>query len=88
MTQKRKHFLDRMIRKEYKQFETMLIGKNNSLRIISQLFNLLMFKIDYLYDANILDYEEVVFMKQCNMNYMYYYHKMVAQIYDNLYKFS
>lgn len=81
MTQKRKHFLDRLIRKEYNQFETMLIGKDNSIRIISQLFNLLWFKIEYLYLQNIIDYEEKVFMKQCNINYMYYYDKMVAHIY-------
>lgn len=81
MTQKRKHFLDRIIRKEYSQFETMLIGKDNSIRIISQLFNLLLSKIEYLYFANIIDYEEKVFMKQCNINYMYYYHKMVVHIY-------
>ena len=41
MSQKRKHFLERIIRKEYTQFETMIIGKNNSMRIITQLFNLI-----------------------------------------------
>ena len=78
---KRKHFLERLIRKEYNQFETMLIGKDNSIRIIAQLFNLLWCKIEYLYLQNIIDYEEKVFMKQCNINYMYYYDNMVAHIY-------
>lgn len=88
MSQKRKHFLERIIRKQYNHFEKMLIGKDNTIRIISQIFNLLLCKIEYLYLANIIDYEEKVFMKQCNINYMHYYHKMVAHIYDNLYKFS
>lgn len=81
MTQKRKHFLNRLIYKEYSQFENILIGKHNSIRIISQLFNLLGYKIEYLYFANRIDYEEKVFMKQCNMNYMYYYNKMMKKIY-------
>lgn len=80
MSQKRKHFLERIIRKQYNHFETMLIGKDNSNRILSQLFNLLLYKIEYLYLVNIIDYEEKVFMTQCNINYMYYYH--------DLYKFS
>lgn len=87
MSQKRKHFLERIIRKQYNHFEKMLIGKDNTIRIISQIFNLLLCKIEYLYLANIIDYEEKVFMKQCNINYMHYYHKMIAHIYDNLYKF-
>lgn len=81
MTNKRKHTLERIIRKEYSQFETMLIGKYNSIRIISQLFDLLYYKIEYLYFRNKIDLEEKVFMKRCNINYMYYYHKMVAHIY-------
>ena len=81
MTQKRKHFLERIIRKEYNQFETMLIGKNNSMRIITQLFNLIRYKIEYLYFTKRINYEEKVFMKQCNIFYMHYYHKMVQHIY-------
>lgn len=81
MTQKRKHFLNRLIYKEYSQFEIMLIGKNDSIRIISQLFSLLLYKIEYLYFADRIDYEEKMFMIQCNMNYMYYYHKMMQKIY-------
>lgn len=81
MTNKRKHTLDRIIRKEYSQFETMLIGKDNSIRIISQLFNLLYYKIEYLYFTNRIDMEEKIFMQRCRINYMYYYHKMVAHIY-------
>jgi hypothetical protein len=77
MTQKRKHFLERLIRNEYSQVETISIGKNDSIRIISHLFNLLLYKIEYLYITNRIDYEEKVFMKQCNIIYMYYYHKMV-----------
>lgn len=46
MTQKRKHYLERIIRKEYREFDTILIGKDNSIRIISQLFNLLYYKIE------------------------------------------
>nr|DAF14140.1 MAG TPA: hypothetical protein [Caudoviricetes sp.] len=30
MTNKRKHKLERIVRKEYSQFETTLIGKNNN----------------------------------------------------------
>lgn len=82
MTQKRKHFLERIIRKEYNQFERMLIGKNNSMRIITQLFNLIIYKIEYLYYIRSINYDEKVFMKQCNINYMYYYHKMVQHIYQ------
>ena len=82
MTQKRKHFLERIIRKEYNQFERMLIGKNNSMRIITQLFNLIQYKIEYLYYTRIINYDEKVFMKQCNINYMHYYHKMVQHIYQ------
>lgn len=81
MTQKRKHFLERIIRKEYSQFETMIIGKNNSKRIITQLFNLIKYKIEYLSFTKIIDCEEKEFMKQCNIFYMYYYHKMVQHIY-------
>lgn len=81
MSQKRKHFLERIIRKEYTQFETMLIGKNNSMRIITQLFNLIKYKIEYLYFTKIIDYEEKVFMKQCNIVYMHYYHKMIQHMY-------
>lgn len=81
MTNKRKHSLERIIRKEYSQFETMLIGKDNSIRIISQLFDLLYYKIEYLYFRNKIDLEEKIFMKRCSINYMYYYHKMVAHIY-------
>nr|DAM07129.1 MAG TPA: hypothetical protein [Caudoviricetes sp.] len=82
MTQKRKHFLERIIRKEYNQFERMLIGKNNSMRIITQLFNLIQYKIEYLYCIRRINYDEKVFMKQCNINYMHYYHKMVQHIYQ------
>lgn len=81
MIQKRKHFLERIIRKEYTQFETMIIGKNDSMRIILQLFDLIVYKIDYLYFTKRIDYEEKVFMKKCNINYMYYYHEMVQHTY-------
>jgi hypothetical protein len=81
MSQKRKHFLDRIIRKEYNQFETMLIGKNNSMRIITQLFNLIRYKIEYLYFTKRINYKEKVFMKKCNIVYMHYYHKMIQHKY-------
>jgi hypothetical protein len=81
MTNKRKHELERIVRKEYSHFETMLIGKNNSMRIITQLFNLIQYKIEFLYFTKRIDYEEKVFMKQCNLCHMYYYHKMVQHIY-------
>ena len=80
MTQKRKHQLERIIRKEYKQFDTILIDKDNSIRIISQLFNLLYYKIEYLYFTNRIDMEEKIFMQRCRINYMYY-REMVAHIY-------
>lgn len=82
MTQKRKHFLERIIRKEYNQFERMLIGKNNSIRIITQLFNLIWYKIEYLYFIKRINYDEKVFMKQCNIVYMHYYHTMIQHIYQ------
>lgn len=81
MSQKRKHFLERIIRKEYTQFETMIIGKNNSMRIITQLFNLIKYKIEYLYFTKRINYEEKVFMKQCNLFYMYYYHNIIQHMY-------
>lgn len=81
MTQKRKHKLERIVRKEYSQFETTSIGKNNSMRIITQLFNLIKYKIEFLYFTKRIDYEEKVFMKQCNLFYMYYYHQMLHHIY-------
>lgn len=81
MSQKRKHFLERLIRKEYTQFETMIIGKNNSMRIITQLFNLIRYKIEYLYFTKRINYEEKVFMKQCNIFHMYYYHKIIQHMY-------
>lgn len=81
MSQKRKHFLERIIRKEYTQFETMIIGKNNSMRIITQLFNLIRYKIEYLYFTKRINYKEKVFMKQCNIFYMYYYHKIIQHMY-------
>ena len=81
MTQKRKHKLERIVRKEYSQFETTSIGKYNSMRIITQLYNLIWYKIEYLYLTNRIDIEEKVFMKQCNLFYMYYYNKMVHYIY-------
>ena len=81
MSQKRKHFLERKIRKEYAQFETMIIGKNNSMRIITQLFNLIRYKIEYLYFTKRINYEEKVFMKQCNIFYMHYYHKIIQHMY-------
>lgn len=81
MSQKRKHFLERIIRKEYTQFETMIIGKNNSMRIITQLFNLIRYKIEYLYFTKRINYEEKVFMKQCNIFHMYYYHKIIQHMY-------
>ena len=81
MSQKRKHFLERIIRKEYTQFETMIIGKNNSMRIITQLFNLIRYKIEYLYFAKRIDYDEKVFMKHCNIVYMHYYHTMIQHMY-------
>lgn len=81
MSQKRKHFLERIIRKEYTQFETMIIGKNNSMRIITQLFNLIRYKIEYLYFTKRINYEEKVFMKQCNIFYMYYYRKIIQHMY-------
>ena len=81
MSQKRKHFLERKIRKEYAQFETMIIGKNNSMRIITQLFNLIRYKIEYLYFTKRINYEEKVFMKQCNIFYMHYYHKIIHHMY-------
>lgn len=56
MTNKRKHKLDRIIRQEYIQFEKMLIGKNNSMRIITQLFNLIKYKIEFLYFTKRIDY--------------------------------
>ena len=81
MSQKRKHFLERIIRKEYTQFETMIIGKNNSMRIITQLFNLIRYKIEYLYFTKRINYDEKVFMKQCNILYMHYYHKIIQHMY-------
>lgn len=81
MSQKRKHFLERIIRKEYTQFETMIIGKNNSMRIIIQLFNLIRYKIEYLYFTKRINYEEKVFMKQCNIFYMHYYHTIIQHMY-------
>lgn len=82
MTQKRKHRLNRIIRKEYQHFDTMLIGKANSDRIITQLFNLLLVKIEYLYFNSFIDDEEKIFMKTCNINYLFYYHRLIAKIYD------
>lgn len=84
MTNKRKHVLERTIRNEYKQFETMLLDRDNSDRIITQLFNLLYYKIEYLFVKGIINYEEKVFMKQCRINYTCYYHKMVAHIYKEV----
>lgn len=81
MTQKRKHKLERIVRKEYSQFETTSIGKNNSMRIITQLFNLIWYKIEYLYLTKRIDYEEKVFMKACNILYMHYCHQMLQHIY-------
>lgn len=81
MTSKRKHKLERIVRKEYSQFETTSIGKNNSMRIITQLFNLIKYKIEFLYLTKRIDYEEKVFMEKCNILYMYYYHTMVQHIY-------
>lgn len=81
MTKKRKHQLERNIRREYSQFEIMLIGRDNSNRIITQLYNLLWFKIEYKKLIGVIDYSEVVFMKQCNIKYMSYYHKMMEKIY-------
>lgn len=80
MSQKRKHFLERIIRREYTQFETMIIGKNNSMRIITQLFNLIRYKIEYLYFTKTINYAEKVFMKQCNLFYMHYYHKIIQHM--------
>lgn len=88
MTNKRKHKLERIIRREYIQFEKMLIGKNNSMRIITQLFNLIQYKIEFLSFTKRIDHEEKIFMKQCNILYMHYYHQMVKHIYNNLHKFS
>ena len=88
MTNKRKHKLERIVRKEYSQFETMLIGNNNCMRIITRLYNLIWYKIEYLYLTKRIDYEEKVFMKQCNIIYMHYYNKMVQHIINNLCKFS
>lgn len=79
MTNKRKHKLERSIRIEY---ETILISKTNSERILTQLFNLLLYKIEYMFIYDIITYEEKAFMKKCNINYLYYYHKMIANIYD------
>lgn len=79
MTNKRKHKLERSIRIEY---ETILIGKTNSERILTQLFNLLLYKIEYKFIYDIITYEEKTFMKKCNINYLYYYQKMIANIYD------
>ena len=81
MTNKRKQ-LNRLIQKEYRQFETMIISKDDSNRIILQIFNLLYYKIEYLYFMYRISYQEKVFMKQCNIHYMHYYHKMIAHIYE------
>lgn len=39
------------------------------------------YKIEYLYLTKRIELEEKVFMKQCNIFYMYYYDKMVQHIY-------
>lgn len=77
MTNKRKHKLERIVRREYSQFETTSISKNNSIRIITQIFNLMWYKIEYLYLTKRIDSEEKIFMKQCNIRYMFYYHIII-----------
>lgn len=81
MTNKRKHQLERIVRVQYSQFETMLIGKINSFRILSQIRYLFSYVIEYLYNIYDISHDEKLFMLKCSTAYQEYYKKLMIKIY-------
>ena len=72
MTNKRKHQLERRVRLEFKPFNDA-VNNNTYIIILCRFSDLMEYKISYLYKVGIIDFIEADFMRECLMNYLYYY---------------
>lgn len=78
---KRKHQLERVVRYEYKCFDTLCYRKDNMKRLLRHISKLLEFKIHYLCFRNIISINEEHFMLLCNNLYYIYYVNYIDNIY-------
>lgn len=78
MANKRKHKLDRIIRYEYVRFEVFFLPRNFAIEQLKHINDLLMYKIYYYYDNDVITYNERIFMLKCNNCYYKYYKKRVG----------
>lgn len=81
MTSKRKHQLERVIRYEYKCFDTLCYPKDNAKKLLCHVSKLLQFKVWYLYDRDTISVDERHFMLLCNTLYYIYYVKYIDSAY-------
>lgn len=81
MSNKRKHQLERVIRYEYKCFDTLCYPKDNSKKLLQHISKLLEFKIWYFYDIGSISLHEKHFMLLCNNLYYIYYDNYLDNVY-------
>lgn len=81
MTNKRKHQLERVVRYEYKCFDSLCYPKDNSKRILRHISKLLEYKICYLSFRNTISINEEYFMNLCNNLYYIYYINYIDNVY-------
>lgn len=70
---KRKHQLERIVRYEYKCFDTIWYPKDTIKRLLRNISKLMEFKIHYLCFRGIISINEEHFMLLCNNLYYIYY---------------
>lgn len=73
MTQKRKHNLERMIRKYYKRFDTKWCSHNHAASLLSQFAVLLDTRANYFQIIGFITPRELLFMRRCIFEYNNYY---------------
>ena len=72
MTNKRKHQLERRVRLEFKPFNDA-VNNYTYIMILCRFADLMEYKVSYLYKVGIIDLIEADFMRECLMNYLFYY---------------
>ena len=75
MSNKRKHQLERMVRKEFCQFNNIIYPYNLGYKFLEQITRLMHDRIAYLRYARKINYSEGLFMTHCVSAYFVYCYK-------------
>lgn len=78
---KKFHELERIIRTEYKCFNTAIYPKGKCVILLHQITILLNYKIWYLFDIGKISSDEKLFMLNCNKLYFIHYIDYINKLY-------